>query len=414
MIAWLERLLIAVILLVVAPVVFAQSMVLEDGGVEFEDGSVQNIAGPAAGPMQRFEKNGDGTVTDTFTGLIWLENANCANALFFFDGAISFANTLADGSTSHGGGDCNLSDGSAPGDWRVPNMFEALSILDYLYFDEGHPFTNMQVKYWTSTFNPQNHSFAMTFWISPPYVSSDWKANTNQYYVWPVKGSSYPSPVLGQPSLTLADGGIEFPDGSMQSTAASAPRKVVPRTGQVTCWTSVGGSLPCVGTGQDGDHQAGTDWPIPRFTKNGDGTVTDNLTGLIWLEKANCFGTQTWVNALAKANGLFDGAANDPGGGDCGLTDGSTLGEWRLCTLPELQSLAYMEVENPAISNTAGTGQWAVGDPFTDLPLGNLYWWTSTSTAIAGATAFIGFPRSHAATSSAKTGTYYVWPVKDP
>ena len=228
-------------------------------------------------------------------------------------------------------------------------MFEALSILDALLSDEGGPFTNVQLKYWTSTFNPQNKQFAHTFWTSPPFVSTDWKAMTNQYYAWPVKGTTYSDTGPGEPALTLADGGIAFPDGSVQSTAAAPPRRPVPKSGQVSCWSSVGASVSCANTGQDGEHQAGADWPNPRFTKNGDGTVTDNLTHLVWLEKANCFGTQTWANALVKANGLYDGSMADPVGGDCNLTDNSMEGDWRLSTLREFYSLAYMEVENPAI-----------------------------------------------------------------
>ncbi len=40
--------------------------------------------------------------------------------------------------------------------------------------------------------------------------------------------------------------------------------------------------------GDDGDIQAGVPFPTPRFRDNQDGTVTDNLTGLIWLREANC------------------------------------------------------------------------------------------------------------------------------
>lgn len=50
----------------------------------------------------------------------------------------------------------------------------------------------------------------------------------------------------------------------------------VPRTGQITSYAA----------GDDGDIQAGLSLPEPRFTDNGDGTVTDNLTGLIWLKNA--------------------------------------------------------------------------------------------------------------------------------
>ena len=35
-----------------------------------------------------------------------------------------------------------------------------------------------------------------------------------------------------------------------------------------------------------------------RAIPEGDGTVLDNLTGLIWLKNADCFGVQTWTNAL--------------------------------------------------------------------------------------------------------------------
>ena len=48
-------------------------------------------------------------------------------------------------------------------------------------------------------------------------------------------------------------------------------------------------------TGSDGDLQKGVAWPNPRFTDNANGTVTDNLTGLIWLKNANCFGRPVWT-----------------------------------------------------------------------------------------------------------------------
>ena len=38
----------------------------------------------------------------------------------------------------------------------------------------------------------------------------------------------------------------------------------------------------------DGLLRAGIEWPAPRFTDNGDGTVTDSLTGLMWLKDGGC------------------------------------------------------------------------------------------------------------------------------
>ena len=87
---------------------------------------------------------------------------------------------------------------------------------------------------------------------------------------------------------------------------------------------SAGGSVTACGAGiglaQDGDLQLGVNWPNPRFTKNGDGTVKDELTGLVWLEDASCLGPMNWAEGLAAANGLFDGSTVDPGGGDCSLS----------------------------------------------------------------------------------------------
>ena len=53
------------------------------------------------------------------------------------------------------------------------------------------------------------------------------------------------------------------------------------------------GPAPVPKTGQtesladhdDGYYKKGVEWPNPRFIDNGDGTVTDKLTGLLWLKK---------------------------------------------------------------------------------------------------------------------------------
>ena len=47
----------------------------------------------------------------------------------------------------------------------------------------------------------------------------------------------------------------------------------IPKTGKTTSWA----------TGDDGDLQIGVAWPNPRFIDNGDGTVMDKLTDLVWL-----------------------------------------------------------------------------------------------------------------------------------
>lgn len=116
----------------------------------------------------------------------------------------------------------------------------------------------------------------------------------------------------------------------------SAP---VPKTGMTTS----------EGTGDDGDLERGVTWPNPRFLDNLDGTIKDNLTGLIWLKNANCFGQRTWSQALSDCNGLASG--------QCDLTDSSNVGDWRLPNIKEMQSLIHFGYINPSVPNTAGTGK---------------------------------------------------------
>jgi hypothetical protein len=123
----------------------------------------------------------------------------------------------------------------------------------------------------------------------------------------------------------------------------------VPRTGQTNS----------VAPGDDGDLQAGIVHPATRFVDNGDGTVTDNLTGLIWLKNANCGGLVGWTTMLGYANGLYDGCTNCfDTAGDCGLSDGSAAGDWRLPNIREMQSLIDYSRSNPALP---------AGHPFTNV-----------------------------------------------
>jgi hypothetical protein len=104
-----------------------------------------------------------------------------------------------------------------------------------------------------------------------------------------------------------------------------------------------------------------------RFCNLGDGTVRDNVTGLVWLRNPGCFVFQRWQDAT-------DGVAAI-GTGHCGLTDGSSPGSWRLPTVAELQSVLDARFHNPALSNGPGTAQWIEGDPFTGVV--PVFYWTS-------------------------------------
>ncbi|RKZ35810.1 MAG: hypothetical protein DRQ49_18825 [Gammaproteobacteria bacterium] len=108
-----------------------------------------------------------------------------------------------------------------------------------------------------------------------------------------------------------------------------------------------------------------------RYTDNGNGTVTDNRSGLIWLKNANCFGELEWGMTIQSVANLASG--------QCGLSDGSTSGMWRLPTKNEWEVMIDKNYNNPALSNAAGTAQWMEGDAFSGVPNGEYFYWSSTN-----------------------------------
>jgi hypothetical protein len=171
---------------------------------------------------------------------------------------------------------------------------------------------------------------------------------------------------------------------------------LLPRTGLTVSYA----------TGDDAYYQKGVAWPNPRFSDNLNGTVTDNLTGLIWLKDANCssfFAPLSLAAALAACNGLSAGY--------CGLTDGSSAGDWRLPNRNELNSLVDIRYYNPSLCNTAGTGQWTSGDPFTNVQSNNYYWSSSIFPVGGGGAWRVGMGGGDIYISMT-TEALWVWPVR--
>ncbi len=126
--------------------------------------------------------------------------------------------------------------------------------------------------------------------------------------------------------------------------ALAANFNPLPDTGQTQCYDVDGNEIPCPAEGQPLHGQdAQYHGPQPSYTDNGNGTVTDNNTGLVWQKDTadtNNDGSITsddqlpWQQAIDYCNDLsFAGA-----------------GDWRLPERIELCSIVDYGRYNPSIN----------------------------------------------------------------
>jgi hypothetical protein len=143
-------------------------------------------------------------------------------------------------------------------------------------------------------------------------------------------------------------------------------------TGQTQCRNAQGQPVSCTGTGQDGELQKGVD---RGYVDNGDGTITDTRTGLVW-EKLSDDGTihdkdweYLWTEALSGKVAQLNQAAF------AGQTD------WRLPSVNELQTLANYGVGIPAVSPAFHTGCVPGCNVLTCSCTRSSAYWSSTAVA---------------------------------
>ncbi|MBI3249078.1 MAG: DUF1566 domain-containing protein [Deltaproteobacteria bacterium] len=160
-----------------------------------DDGTVQ------AGATLSYTDNGDGTITDNNTGLMWEQKTS-------LDSTTNFANLHdADNYYVWSGngsqetiwdwlGDVNAEGGpgyAGHSDWRIPNIKELQSIVDY-----SRPYPNPTIDpvfgpsvttyYWSSTSNANAPSYAWNVTFLNGHVFYDGKSN--YFFVRAVRGGS--------------------------------------------------------------------------------------------------------------------------------------------------------------------------------------------------------------------------------
>lgn len=141
-------------------------------------------------------------------------------------------------------------------------------------------------------------------------------------------------------------------------------------------------------------------WPVRKlFKDNGDGTITDTVNNLVWLKNANCFvETLNWDDAMTAASGLSSGR--------CGLTDGSSAGDWRLPAIDEIAKFFPMGYRNDAL-NAAGFTS-VVGSVY----LSSTTYGTRSNPVIPELEWVVDMERGVSGNYDKKLNKGYVWPVR--
>jgi hypothetical protein len=145
-----------------------------------------------------------------------------------------------------------------------------------------------------------------------------------------------------------------------------------------------------------------------RYVDCGNGTVTDTVTGLIWLKQADCLGTSDWANSNSSAAALANGM--------CGLTDGSSPGDWRLATRTEWSVTVARGVglgcSAPPLTNDAGTGCFNAG-PSSFTGVAADFYWTSLSLDSNPLGAYLAYLYNGSTSLTLnKAANVLAWPVR--
>ena len=196
-----------------------------------------------------------------------------------------------------------------------------------------------------------------------------------------VGGTAQTSGTSSQDFTSAVSYAVSDTDGGSASYSVSVTvSPPIPDTGQTTSYTTT--------SGEDNDYNTSNQ---PSYTDNGNSTVTDEVTGLIWqqcsagLSGTNCATgtatTYTWANASSYCTNN---------------TAGLTGSGWRLPTVTELAYLVRNEGSAPTINTTAFPA------------MVSHFYWSSTTYALDSTSAWIVYFGSGYVYSNVKTSYYYV------
>jgi len=255
------------------------------------------------GPQPAYQDNGDGTVSDLNTALMWVQARG---------GKITWDTAVAGAAACRVGGH---------DDWRVPTIKELYSLIDFdgRFHPEGNSVPYLDTKHFGFAYGNEAAG-------ERPIDCQDWSA------------TQYVGTTMGGNATVF---GVNFADGRIKGY----PRHRGPRGVTNALYVRYVRGNPAYGQND--------------FLDNGDETITDRATGLMW-QQADSGKGLNWEQALAYAEGL-ELAGHD---------------DWRLPKAKELQSIvdytrAPAVAHSPAIDPVFRTSTLRDGD----YP----WYWTGTT-----------------------------------
>ncbi len=313
----------------------------------------------AAQANSRFIDNGDGTVTDTRTSLMWLQDATCLGTA---DWQNSFTK-LKNYNSNQASYNCSAKHNTYS-DWNIPNRHELRSLIDHgtdlPALPASHPFSNVQPNYWTSTTAPFNPSQAYTIFMGTGELQVSNKETLQ--YIWPVRPAE-----------------------------KQTPRERITDQTQKPVYKKIHSMFRSSG------ERITVSWPAIRFADQGDGTLIDNKSGLMWLKDSHCLGRRIWSETSQGIERLN----KYPHRAGCKEYT-KTYEDWQLPDLTTLAELTDGAPEAPADwLNQQGAADVSARDYWstTENPLNLYYAWALNLKQ--------GTPRNYS-----KTFPLFVWPFR--
>ncbi|OGN89178.1 MAG: hypothetical protein A2Z74_01245 [Chloroflexi bacterium RBG_13_46_9] len=254
-----------------------------------------------SGNTPSYTDNGDGTVTDLVTGLMWQQTTDRNG-----DGTINTSDKLTWYQAVDSASTCST---GGYNDWRLPTI-KVLYSLAMFSGAEPNPQATSQgtaVPYINTTY------FGFGYGDLSVERIIDAQYATSTIYVSTTMGTSNNKTMFG---YNFADGRIKgYPTDSVADF--QPPYSVWQKKYYVQY------------------VRGNTAYGTNHFTDNGDGTITDNATSLMWMQNDNGAGV-LWENVLSYAEGFEYASYTD----------------WRLPTAKELQSIVDY-TRSPATTNSA-------------------------------------------------------------